>query len=85
MTGHTDGGTSAIGLNTLRLVVERGLDSDIDARDRRPDDPTFVSFKKKRACWMPWGTQLIPVDELKRVIAEQRQAARARARAGFKQ
>ena len=29
---------------------------------------------------MPWGTQLIPVDELKRVIAEQRQAARARAR-----
>jgi Recombinase len=27
---------------------------------------------------MPWGTRLIPVDELERLIAEQRQPARAR-------
>jgi hypothetical protein len=29
---------------------------------------------------MPWGTRLIPVDELERLIAERRQPARARAR-----
>jgi hypothetical protein len=28
---------------------------------------------------MPWGTRLIPVDELQRLLAEQRQPARARA------
>jgi hypothetical protein len=28
---------------------------------------------------MPWGTRLIPADELKRLIAEQRRSARARA------
>ena len=30
---------------------------------------------------MPWGARLIPVDELKRLIAEQRRQARARTRA----
>jgi DNA invertase Pin-like site-specific DNA recombinase len=29
---------------------------------------------------MPWGTRLIPVDELERLLAERRQAARAAAR-----
>jgi hypothetical protein len=31
---------------------------------------------------MPWGTKLIPVDELQRLIAERRRAARARERPG---
>jgi hypothetical protein len=30
---------------------------------------------------MPWGTQLVPVDELERLIAEHRRAPRPRARA----
>jgi hypothetical protein len=33
---------------------------------------------------MPWGTRLIPVDELQRLLAEQRQPARARAQPGAK-
>lgn len=33
---------------------------------------------------MPWGTRLIPVDELQRLLTEQRQPARARAQPGAK-
>jgi len=33
---------------------------------------------------MPWGTRLIPVDELQRLLTEQRQPGRARAQPGAK-